>query len=252
MRLAAVSVCLAALAACYPADDRRRISSGGPGGGGTGQPFFPDAPGPDGPFTVITGQVCQTSDLHMAVVCANSPGAGLTVTDVESGITTTTDQLGNFVLPSSGASTTTLAVENGGNTTITPTITTVANTGAQVIVPVVDTATLTDLETALASPVGNGQGVLLLFVESPTGVGQPGFFATPPPGFNNNVFFDDTSALGWGANGVTGTLGGVLMMGVTGGAFAIQLSNESANVQAAANVQLVSNHVTFARAVVTP
>jgi hypothetical protein len=253
MRFAVVA-CLAALAACYPDDDRRKVSSGGPGGAGQPGGSFspPDAFSfVDGPPTVILGQVCQTSDLHMAVVCA-TPGAGLTVTDLESGITTTTDVIGNFALPSSGATTATLAVENGGNTAITPTVATVVNTGRTVIVPVVQTTTLTNLETQLGSPIGTGQGSLLLFVQNPSGVGQPGFFATPPPGFLNNVFFDDTTVIGWGANGVTGNLGGVLMMGVSEGSFAIQLSNQTAGVQVAANVRFLPGHVTFGIVPVTP
>jgi hypothetical protein len=251
MRLAVASVCLAAVAACYPADDRRKISSGGPGGGagfGGGvdaTPAFDVAP------TVLRGRVCTATDLRSPEACTAHPGAGLPVSDLVSGAMTRTASDGSFTLPLPGAASALVDVENGGDITLTPTVANIEDLADVAVIPIVDTTTLVDLSTSLGAPVGTGQGVLVLFVRNGSGSGQPGFVATPPPGLVNGVFYDDTTSLGWAANGVTGPVGGVLMLGVAPGTYVIQLSNATTGVQTSATVRIVDNHVTFARALVT-
>jgi hypothetical protein len=254
MRLVAVACLAAALAACdgLEPDGRRKISSGGPGVGPGGIGGVDAAPRSDAAPDVLHGRVCIATDLHTPEACVTQPGAGLPVSDLVSGAATTTASDGTFALALAGATSALVDVETGGDTTITPSVENVANTGAQVIVPVVDATVLSNLETDLGSPVGDGQGVLVLFVQDGNGKGLPGFVATSPPGFLNNVFYDATTAIGWSSSGATGDLGGVLMMGVTAGTYVIQLSNTNTAAQTSVTVRIVGQHVTFATTIVTP
>jgi hypothetical protein len=253
-RIAALLLVIVGFGACAAPDDRPwRSGGGGPGGGSSGNgpdARVIDAGGAiDGAPATLHGVVCTATDLRAPIACTTSPGAGLPVSDLVSGASTTTASDSSFAL-AIGA-TADLDVETGGDTAIVPSVASVVPSATAIVVPVVDKTYLDNLEADLSAVVPDGSGIVALYVTDATGAGAPGWSAVPPPGIAAGPYYDDATKVGWQSGATTGAIGGVLMFGVPAGTISIGIAKgaTSANVT---GVLVVGGHVTFAHTIVTP
>ena len=240
-------------ACAAPPDDRPWRGGGGPGGTGTtggGADARGDATLVDGAPATLHGVVCIATDLRAPIACTMSPGAGLPVTDLVGGATTTTASDSSFALDTGGAPLAEIDVETGGMAAIVPSVAIVVPSATAIVVPVVDATYLENLEADLSAIVPDGSGIVALYVTDASGAGAPGWSATPPPGVTAGPYYDDTTTVGWSSGGTTGAIGGVLIFGVPAGTISIGIA-KGATSATVDGVRVIGGHVTFARAIVS-
>jgi hypothetical protein len=251
MRKTSMILFFAAIAGCATSDDGDRPQINGGGAGGANGGGIPVGGGgqPDGGNSIVTGRVCLASDLRTPTACGSLAGAGVRVTSPATGATTTTDANGAFTLDTRTTGSQLLDVGSGSQLSV-PTIVRV-NPVAGVLenIPVVNANDLTDLETALGTTVPSGFGMVALHVVDSNGAGATGFTVTPPPGTIGGPFFDDTSAVGWAANGSTGAAGGMLLLGVPPGISSFPISGAGGQMSID-NVPILDGHMTFVQGTV--
>lgn len=221
-------VSAAGIAACATdqGGDRPEVNGGGAAVGGTtnGTGGGGSGTGSGSGSTLVSGRVCLASDLRVTGGCATPAGAGIAVTSLATGATTTTDQNGAFSLQTGSVGSSVLQIGAGSQLTV-PTITRVTVPGSQVNVPVVNANDLTQLETGLGTVLPDGMGMTALHLVDSNGAGALGYTITPPPGTTGGPFYDDQTAVGFANGGTTGAQGTALLFGVPAGNFDIAFGN---------------------------
>jgi hypothetical protein len=227
-------VAAAGLAACA-SDEGDRPWVGGGGAAGASQPGSGGSGGGTGTgsgsgsgsgtgSTTVSGRVCLIADLRATGGCTSPAGAGVAVTSLSTGATTTTDQTGSFTLQTGSVGSQVMQIGIGSQATV-PTITRVDVPGTQVNVPIANANDLTQLETGLGTNLPDGMGMAALHLVNTNGAGALGYTVTPPPGTTGGPFYDDQTAVGFANGGTTGAAGTALLFGVPAGNFDIAFGN---------------------------
>lgn len=240
-QLVSLGLVLGAMAACVPASDNSGYPplGGGVGGGGSGGSGGGGGSadgGTDGGSGV--GRVCLTSDLRKPEVCAATGAAGIAVKRGTVTVTTAAD--GTFSLPPASERGDYLASRTDLVTAVVPYV-----AGAQVIIPMVATATWNQLRLDNNMILIDGQGSLLVAAVRPNGLYKSQVVVSTEPATTSGVFYDTTSVQLWGRE-ATGSLGVALVTGLPAGVANVAgiAVNGSRSLP---QVPIVENALTFVR-----